>query len=493
MTIPASQLVDITPRVIGGGLTGLSFVGTLLSKSTILPTNTAVPFYSASAVGEYFGIDTTEYKLAQTYFLGVNGASKKPDVLYFFRKVDAPAKAFLRGLSLPVLSTLKGITNGSFSINIDGTKCAVTGLNLASATTFTAVASAIQTKLAAIKSGVTCTYDSLTNSLTITGTKADATGEIGYAFDENDSTGCSSQLGLDGGVLSKGAIAQSLTETMEKLVASNSNFFSFAPVWDESETEALELADWCNSNGVRFLYPLLDKTTAGTIANNDNCLGHKLKDHSGVACMYNTKELVVFTMSIGACIDPNKQEDRKTWAFKSQDGLAFTCEDKNVAPILLENGYNFYGSYATASNEFKLFQNGQIGGVAKWIDTYYGQVFIKDGLQNAWLGALMNAGTIPYNEGGYSILRAAAQDTINTALTSGFIRQGIELSEAQKAQVNTEAGKNIADTLFTQGYYLQILNPTAQVRAERGTPVVNFWYMDGGSIQKIQGTSTVIL
>ena len=103
------------------------------------------------------------------------------------------------------------------------------------------------------------------------------------------------------------------------------------------------------------------------------------------------------------------------------------------------------------------------------------------------------ANTIPYNEAGYGVLRAAAMDTINTAVSAGFIRQGVSLSEAQKVQVNTEAGLDIAGTLNTQGWYLQILDPTTQVRAERGTPVVNFWYMDGGSIQKIQGTSTVLL
>ena len=127
------------------------------------------------------------------------------------------------------------------------------------------------------------------------------------------------------------------------------------------------------------------------------------------------------------------------------------------------------------------------------MDTYYGQVFIKDGLQNAWINAMMQANTIPYNQSGYSVLRAAAQDTINTAVNAGFIRSGVKLSEAQKAQVNTEAGLDISGSLQTQGWYLQILDPTAQVRAERGTPVVNFWYMDGGSIQKIQGTSTVLL
>ena len=87
MTIPASQLVDITPNVIGGGLSGLSFVGTMLSKSTSLPTGAAVPFYSQSAVGEYFGTASNEYKLAGNYFVADSNSSRKPNVLYFYRYV----------------------------------------------------------------------------------------------------------------------------------------------------------------------------------------------------------------------------------------------------------------------------------------------------------------------------------------------------------------------------------------------------------------------
>ena len=55
MTIPASQLVDITPRVIGGGLSGIEFVGTILSKNSRLPAGVAVPVINQRAVREYFG------------------------------------------------------------------------------------------------------------------------------------------------------------------------------------------------------------------------------------------------------------------------------------------------------------------------------------------------------------------------------------------------------------------------------------------------------
>lgn len=493
MTIPASQLVDITPRVIGGGLSGLAFVGTFLSKNASLPTATAVPFYNQKAVGEYFGTASDEYALAGNYFLGDSNSSRKPDVLWFYRYVNSATAAFLRGTSVGALDTLTQVTTGSFKITVNGTELSITGLDFSTQTSYSGIASAVQTKLASALAGTTCTWDSSFKAFVITSPTTGATSTITYATENSSGIDVSELLGLASGTLSQGSAVKSLTETMTDAVNSNSNFWSFMPVWEETSAETLELAGWCNNQGVRFMYAMVDTSNAGLTPNNQACLAYQVADYYGVCSLYNTKALGAMAMGIGASIDPTQLNGRKTWAFKQQTGLAYTVNSETDAPVLLANGYNFYGNYATASNQFKLFQNGQISGDAKWLDTYYGQVFIKDGLQNAWINALMANNTIPYNESGYGILRAAAMDTINTAVNAGFIREGVKLSESQKATVYQEAGLDISGSLETQGWYLQILDPTTQVRAERGTPVVNFWYMDGGSIQRIQGTSTVLL
>lgn len=490
MTIPASQLVDITPRVIGGGLSGLAFVGTLLSKSTKLPANQAVPFYSVKAVGEYFGTNSTEYKLAGNYFVADSNSSRKPNVIWFFRQLDSAAAAFLRGSSNPAtLDALKAITAGTLTITVDGTAKALTGLDFSAQTSFSGVASVVQT---ALNSAATCTWDTDFNAFVITSATTPTTSEDQSTL--TFATGTAAEaMGLTAGTLSQGSLAKTLTQTMDACVASNSNFWSFMPVFDETSSEALELAQWCNNQSVRFMYVLVDKTSAGLTPSNQACLAHQVADYFGVCSVYNTKELGAMTMGVGAAINPAQLNGRKTWAYKQQSGLAFTVNDETEAQALLGNGYNFYGDYATASNQFKLYQNGQISGNAKWIDTYYGQIFIRDGLQNAWINALMMNNTVPYNQSGYGVLRAAAMDIINSAVNAGFIRQGVSLSESQKATVQSEAGLDISGALETQGWYLQILDPTTQVRQERGTPVVNFWYMDGGSVQLIQGTSTVLL
>ncbi len=84
-------------------------------------------------------------------------------------------------------------------------------------------------------------------------------------------------------------------------------------------------------------------------------------------------------------------------------------------------------------------------------------------------------------------------DPITAGLNFGSISTGITMSASQKVQVNQAAGLDVSTIIEQQGYYLQILDPGAQVRGNRGTPVINFWYTDGGAVQKITVASIDIM
>ena len=109
------------------------------------------------------------------------------------------------------------------------------------------------------------------------------------------------------------------------------------------------------------------------------------------------------------------------------------------------------------------------------------------------MSLLTSVKSIPYNEAGYSLIRAAMIDPINSGINFGSIRTGRRMSASQKAQVKKAAGLEDSTRSEQQGYYLQILDPGAQVRGNRGTPVINFWYTDGGAVQKITVASIDIM
>ena len=497
MTIPASELVDLQPRTIGGGANGLELNGVMLTQSPLLPTQVVYPFESPDSIGDYFGLNSKEYLYSTHYFSADDNKQKAPSTLYFYRYTDSAACAWMRGAALTAdLASFQGVTDGALSLAIDGTSVNLTAIDLSDCNSFSAVAQAIQTKLAASSEGSTVQFNSNFNAFVITSAKTGAQSSVSYPTVPQTGTDLSALMNLyenNGAILSKGSDAQTVTQMMQSVIEAEQNWFSFMPVFDETEEQKNEFAAWCNSKGTRFAYMANETNDKALVSNNASCFAQQVSDYFGIFNGYNTKEFCAFVMGVVAGIDFTRTNGRKTLAFKSQAGLAPTVSSAENAAALLGNGYNFYGDYATASEQFVLAQNGQISGAAKWLDTYAGQVWLKSVLQAAWLTVLMNVNALPFNADGYSAVRAASMDPINAALNAGVIVKGVSLSQAQKDQVNREAGLDISQALYTQGYYLQIEDVTSQNRAARGPLKPNLWYCDGGSIQKIEGTSTTIL
>ena len=492
MTIPASELVDLQPRTLGASSGGVDFNGLFLSRSANLPVNTVVPFSSQASVGAYFGEYSDEYALSGNYFLADDNKQKAPDTLYLYRNANEDAAAFVRGAKITVnFAAFQAVTDGALSMTVNGTAIDLSAIDLSEVTSFSGIATALNEQLKAAQ----VAYDSLFNAFVVTSNNAgnDSSVVIGSASGGTDLAVLMNLTEQAGAITSQGSAAQTLTQTMNAAVKNLQNFVSFMPVWQETDEEKAELAAWCNNQGTRFVYSANEVNNNALIANNAACFGQQSADYYGVMNNYNSKAFCAFAMGFCASVDFTRILGRKTFAYRSQSGLAFTVDDADNARALIGNGYNFYGSYATASESFTFAQNGQISGNAKWLDTYLGQIWLKTSLQSVWLDLMRNANVLPFNADGYNAVFASSLDIISQGIDNGVIVKGVTLSNAQIDQVNREAGLDISDALYTNGYYLQIPDASAATRQERGPVTPNFWYCDGGSIQSIKGTSTTIL
>lgn len=497
MTIPASELVDLQPRTLDGGLNGIELNGLLLSNSALLPAHYVYPFSSADSVSNYFGAESPEASLASNYFLADDNKQKVPTVLYFYRANTGSIAAWVRGGTVSAkISAFQAVTDGALTLTINGQKIELTAISLADANSYSAVAAAIQAKLEASSSGSTVTYNPNFSAFIITSGTTGEESTIDYATVPASGTDLGALMALyemDGALLSQGANTESMSESMQAAIKSNQNWVTFMPVFQETDQQKEDLATWCNSKGTRFAYIANESNQNALIPNNAACFGQHVKDFTGIFNTYNTKAFASLAMGFAASMDLERTGGRKTFAYRSQEGLAFTVDDADDARALLGNGYNFYGSYATASEEFSLAQNGQISGKATWFDTYLGQIWLKARMQAAWITTLQNSNTLPFNQDGYTAIYASSMDVINAGIDAGLIVKGVALSAQQKNQVNREAGLDISEALYTQGWYLHVPDASTATRVARGPAQPNFWYCDGGSIQSIQGTSTTIL
>ena len=497
MSIPASAIVNVVPNVISSGGSALDLNGLILTTSTQIPLGSVLSFPTQLAVASYFGSSSTEAAAATIYFNGFDNSNVKPGALLMAQYNTGSVASYLRGGSVAALTlTQIQALSGSLTISVNGSAKTAASINLSSATSFSNAATIIQAGFTT--PGFTVSYDSVSgafvflNSTTgASSTMTVATGTLAASLMLTTATGA---------VLSQGAVAAVPATFMDGIVALTQNWESFTTLFDPDQgsgsTLKQALANWNAGKGNRYLYVAWDAdvtATASTAATTS--LGYILSQAqvSGTAvvwCADYTK--AVFVLGAIASIDFNQINGRITLAEKSQSGLVADVTSQTAASNLLANGYNFYGSYATANDKFTFFFNGQVCGKFKWIDSYVNQVWLNNGFQLALMSLLTQIKSLPYNPTGYALIRAACMDPINQAVSFGAIRAGVPLASGQAAQVNNAAGQAIDQILSTQGWYLQILPATALVRGARSTPPMTFWYMDGGSVQTISLTSVEV-
>ena len=149
MSIPASQIVQVNPRLLTPGGTDLEFNGLLLSASPLIPASQLVlPFPDPESVGAYFGLESPEYEAAVVYFLGYNNSYKKPRALYIASRIGSDTPAWLRGAPWSgTLAELKAAGMGGLSLTVNGEEVTARNVSFATATSPSDVAQVLQSAL----------------------------------------------------------------------------------------------------------------------------------------------------------------------------------------------------------------------------------------------------------------------------------------------------------------------------------------------------------
>lgn len=488
-SIPASAIVNVIPSVLSAGGQALDLNGLCLTTSTRTPIGSVQSFGSAAAVATYFGSSSAEAAAAAVYFAGFDGGTVRPGAMLFAQYPAAAVAGYLRGASVAALTLAQlQALSGVLTITVGGVVKTSATINLSGASSFSNAASII---LAAFTSpGFTVTYDSVsggflfTNSTTGTGsTMTFATGSLSTALALTSAAGAT---------LSQGAAATTPADFMASVAALTSNWASFFTLFDpDSSGNTLKqaFASWNDSMANRFVYACWDTDAAPkTSSSATSSLGYLLKQaNSSGTVVVSAPDAIkaAFVCGYVASLDFTRLNGRATLAFRAQQGLAADVLDQTTADNLIANGYNYYGTYGTANDQFTFMYPGSITGKFKWADSYVNQIWLNNGLQLAMMTLLTQMRSVPYNQSGYALIDAACADPIAAGVNFGAIRPGVALSALQIADINDAAGKKIDDIVSTRGWYFQVQPATAIVRAARSSPPLTLWYADGGSVHKL--------
>lgn len=485
-SIPASQLVNVVPGVLGAAGNALALNSVFLTQDTAVPIGTVKSFTTLTDVQNFFGPTSTEASMASVYFNGFDGATLLPGLLYFMQFNTAAVGAYARGGSMAgvTLAELQALS-GTLVTVVDGVSSTSLTINLSGATSFSNAAALIQTGIqgGTPSSTATCVYDSQRQAFVV---RSPTTGGASTMAFVSGSLAAGLKLtSATGAVLSQGAAIATPSAALATLTVLTQNWATLMTMWEPLTADKVLFAQAINALGQRYAYVAWDTDVGPTSGPDADSFAVVTANLNGRIAVWGPADKAAFICGTTAATNHDETNGRITYAYKSQAGLTPDVTDATVANNLLANGYNFYGSYATANDQFQFLQNGQISGDWNWIDPYVNQIKLNSDLQLAFLTLLNQVKSVPYVTRGYDLLRAAALDPINAAINFGSIVAGVTLSAAQRAQVNTAAGVPIADTLQAQGWYLQILDASPATRAARGSPPMTLWYTDGGAIQKI--------
>jgi hypothetical protein len=573
-SIPASQLVNVLPGVLGTGGNPPALNAVFLTEDPSIPIGTVQAFPNAVAVADWFGPNAQETLDANVYFSGFENAQQLPGTLYFAQFNASAVSAYLRSASfanLP-LTAIQGLS-GTLTIAIDGETVTASDINLSSATSFTNAAALIQAAIqtagsifsgtgtvvnasptltinstvsgelhvgdtvvgtdippnttilsfgtytviagtgtvtmsanatggagpeaVTVTSAATCSYDNLRDAFVIESSTTGVNSAVAFPTTNALSTGL--QLtAATGAVQSPGAAAATPASCMNGVVAAQQNWATFMTVFEPDggvgTTNKLAFASWVSTatpaGAERFCYVAWDPSLTPTTGAAPESFAQLVvaAGYNGVVPVFDQSSglKAAFICGCAASIDFSQPNGRITFAYKGQAGLVPDVTSATVAQNLIANAYNFYGQYATATQQFQFLQPGSMPGEWNWIDPYIDQIWLNQSIVAAIMQLLTNIRTLPYNNQGYALIRSAVLDPINAALNAGVIVSGVALSAAQQQEINNDAGANIAQTIITQGYYLQILPATASIRGARTSPPMTLWYTDGGSVQQIE-------
>ena len=362
--------------------------------------------------------------------------------------------------------------------------------------------------MTAIATAPLVTFDSVSGGFVITSGVTGAASTAAYA---TGTLAASLLLTLaTGATLSQGAAAAVPATFMNSIVNLTTNwatfFHNFDPDQGTGNTQKLALAAWTNSVAPRYAYLASDPDLTPALSVPDTpSLGYQVTTtllYSGTAPIYQPTDFNHAASLSGmiAAIDFTVAGGRTTMSYRTQTGLGAAVTTLQAAVNLggnplqtgsIGNGYNFVG-YNSLPNQISInVQRGSISGPYNWIDSYVNQIWLNSLFVSAIYNYMLAVKSFPYTTAGYAAFALAMTGTpqnpgpILQGLNFGAFAPGVTLSSSEISEVNQSAGVNIASVLQSQGYYLQVLDPGATVRKARGSPIVNFYYVDEGSVQAI--------
>jgi hypothetical protein len=384
-------IVDITISADATPLTRTGF-GTLalVTSQEVLATPTVDTYTSLAAVAADFAALTPVHRMASAAF----SQDPRPRQI----KVIKTGLALAQSVSFVVSAATSGIVTTLTVYRPDGTSAAYS-YTQAGADTTTDIATALAALINAGETGTPVT----TSTATIT-----------FA---NVTDGDLFHFGLDANLITylDGTADPGLATRMDAALLVDSDFYGV--VLDCNSNACVQaMAAWVESNDRLFIASTGDarELTSGGV------MGAALVSaaYERTACLYHSlpRQYAAVAWMAARLIDPDRGQ--KTWAYTTLTGVTVDTLTGTQRAFLVGDKMNFYvtlaGRNVTLSTSTSL-PGGGYTATGEWIDIIHGTDWLKTRIQEDVATTIMNAGRLPYDQGGMDAIGATIMNRMKFA------------------------------------------------------------------------------
>lgn len=473
------------PRVSAAGFGILLAITDSLLLST---TRRVRRFTTPESVGLFFGTSSEEYKAADAFFFQDPFLEEQPSEMQFGRFADADTAALIECGDSPELDVdvWKLVTDGEFSVDIDGGAVELTGLDFSTVTSLDDVASVIDTALAAngdcyflinrfnIISGTT----GAASTIGLLETVAVPAGTDISGSDYLDGDVAVSPTNLGGSILSQGQVLETFDAAITAIEAIQNDWYAMGAVKKYRDLPVTEdMADEIESRRKMFLIASNDANVL--VLGSTSTFSYYLKNlnYKRSAVIYHDNDTLYPDMAWMGQQLP-KDVGATNWAYKTLAGIPEGAEVSIPAVLLteaqkdaaLDVNCNVYTEVLAAS--FTYF--GTMGGgknadkEGEFIDIIRNIDFLQARTEEGLLSLLLEKDIIPMTNAGITIVDTRLKSRLDEyGVKQGILIEGTVVTSFPKRSEISQSDRD--DRLLPDGTFTAELQGGINTVVVRGT------------------------
>lgn len=453
--------VNLQPKAAGRRNFGVLMV---LSDSNVIDQDERIRSYvNLDGVAGDFGLTDPVYYTASLYY----GQTPRPLNFMVGRWLSTPVSGLIKGGSLSTaektLSLWTSVTDGGFTVEVDGASHSITGVDFSTATNLDGVASIINTALAGVSAG-TVVYDGTRFTLTSPTTGPAST--VNYTTAPATGTDVGAMMKLTEGLALppiSGALAETPVEAVQRLAEMSSEWYGLAAASSTVITvdQHIDIAGFIEGTSQSRIYGItssdalmLEATIDTDIASQLKALGYK---RSFVQFSTQNPYAVASMMGRAFTVNFNANRSTITLKFKQEPGVVYERLTETETQALAAKNANVFVYYNT---DQAIIQEGTMANGA-FFDEVHGTDWLQNALQIELWNALYQSKTkIPQTNAGQGILIAVCKGVCDEGVNNGLI--------ADSGTWNADGFGNLErGDVLSPGYYIYSPDVNTQPQSER--------------------------